>query len=339
MLRFKLLTCIAVLLMPANLLAQDALLELPGLPTSSPPSINLPTDSGSRLPVEPMPQLTAEPAPTPPMSAPAVVLPEQEPPTVTAPEVEASIALPTPTPIVTPPVVINAQTELDSQPETTAPAGPALPELADDTDRITLPSLMVDTALIEKIRLIQRTGINPTSAPETIALAQVPTINYPERLAIRVDTILYADAKSWTAWVNGKRLTSRDRALSNSLQLEDISPNQLVIRWRPESLEVLEEATNRLSGSRLVRHDGRYIYVSLRPNQVFFTATMQVYEGRSLPPSVQAALYQKKPVAAVAIPTSNVQPDLIDQAGQAGNDAVDSLRTILEQGARAIQTE
>lgn len=115
--------------------------------------------------------------------------------------------------------------------------------------------------------------------------------------------VVYGDGR-WAAWIGQEKITSEDNGSERPLHVEKIDKRALAVAWRPGSQwprvqtfweqrnAGTDEPSNYLaSGSRTVTVDEQEQVVRflLRPNQIFYAGTMEIYEGRTVPALIEAA--------------------------------------------------
>jgi hypothetical protein len=117
-------------------------------------------------------------------------------------------------------------------------------------------------------------------------------------------SIAYFQPENWVIWVNGKKITSRQKKVIRRLKINEVSANQVVF----ESTLLPEDRSDFSSPSddeRIsINESDRIVTFMLKPNQTFSSYNWKIYEGK--------VKQVKEPTKKESSPTNSMLPNLSD---------------------------
>lgn len=187
-------------------------------------------------------------------------------------------------------------------------------------------SLLFTPADIGRLRKVMElykpknaSGLNDTDdneSEEDALLASMTDHSAPQEVLYRypyfyLSSIIYSSPDDWFIWLNGKRILSADLSKDKYVSVQTISKTSATFVWKPPSLPEVKaswdlrkkmEEKKKISMLGNVTFDelSGTVLFTLKPNQTFFSQTMQVVEGR-IPPSETAAVSKMLPADAIVV--------------------------------------
>lgn len=154
-----------------------------------------------------------------------------------------------------------------------------------------------------------------------------PNLVFP---SFKLRSIIYRHANDWSVWLNNRRITNETNKPENELSVVAISKDFVEFAWVPGNAELLSAilqtrllpAASRPPTSPTPTHrkaiaahpegwldrSTSIVHFILRPNQVFYAETFEVFEGtpNALSASISRAIQlEKEPNAASATPQND----------------------------------
>ena len=235
------------------------------------------------------------------------------------------------------PVPIPGAAPMPNAADTAMPALPA----DDENEPITEPpvsnnlstqwqgSLLFNPPTIEKLRKalqFYRPDANK-GGENTDFLSEIANVPTAETIVVSapyfyLGSIIYSNTGEWFIWLNGKKIAASRPLQDPRLTITSLSTNAVSFKWKPATVADIQANWSRrqqindynrvLSPNVNFNRDTGEIDFTLRPNQTFFSATMQVVEGRVIPNErLPKGLTITPPIDSAAAAATNFPADAI----------------------------
>lgn len=194
-----------------------------------------------------------------------------------------------------PPAIENGEASAEGAPPAVAPLSAIIPE----ENRI--KSLLFTPEEISDIRYalnIYRKHSGGAAENENFdeedflnrltGLRKAPETNrffvYPQFF---LESLVYHSPNNWAIWINNQKITQDSPKESTDLTVLEIDKDKVQIKWRPVSMQKVNEMWARIPNKEVVvdKRKGAVIF-TIKPNQTFSSYVMHVLEGKMRPVTV-----------------------------------------------------